>query len=61
MIKNKNMHMHYTEPRNLRTPKYDEHYCFIFKDGRYVGALYLNAAMLKLWRHNKFSVVMTDI
>lgn len=53
--------MHFTEPQNLRVPQHGEHYCFIFKDGAYVGALYLNSQMRKLWRHNKYSVVMTDV
>lgn len=59
MTKTKNLD--YDTPRQLRTREYGEHLCFIFKDGQYIGTLYLNNSMRKLWRSNKFGVVMVDV
>lgn len=50
------------DPPHFRRPAYGEHYCHIFaKDGGYVGALYLDAKMRKIWRANKLRVVIADV
>lgn len=54
--------LYYTEPRNLRKPNYDEHFCLVYnKQGDYVGALYMNRKMRKVWRANGFGVTIIDI
>lgn len=61
MTFSKNMNFD-TPPLSFRRPGYGEHYCLIFtKTGEYVGALYLNSHMRKVWRNNKFAVVITDV
>lgn len=49
-------------PTNLRTANYGEHYCHLYnRQHEFVGSLYLTAKMRKVWRTNKFSVVIVDV
>lgn len=56
-------HLTYTEPKNLRKAEYGEHFCLIFHKttGNYVGALFLNAQMRKVWRRNGFGLAIIDV
>lgn len=47
--------------RSYRKRQYGEHRCLIFKDGQYVGMLYMNGPTRKYWRKNKYTLVMMDI
>lgn len=47
--------------RSYRERQYGEHRCLIFKDGQYVGMLYMNAQVRKIWRDQKYKLVMMDI